>query len=488
MQYFNKSNNEINFIKDKLRSEYIPTVRLFNSNYNIQPESSNTGSRLGVTENLISNQNNYNYFNGETIILNNTIQRCGKDDSGIVKNYFVDRYEFGKFYPNLTTNYISNKDFYDTELHEYLGRYLRAYRDFYRIDVMNFYNCFSNRFISSYSLPVGVFNPPYMLRPTDSSQQPILAGFNESGMFRDNEKLQLSISVGKYDSNYKVIAFPILFDTEYRVKFYTDYVGKVEYQAVWFNGEYPLGAVEVREGENSSETMNFEPITHTESVNSVFTLKIGSKNAVEYSDGKPVLGNQLQNALSKQKLLYLFLKFSSQIDCPIVVLEEPKFTYAINNELENLPITEHEQVAYSDVLLEYLTGAVISPADTVHKNVHRIQRKIIQKNFLNKYGVGGPNYVGVDIANYKFANGVFDEGMHQIIYKAFFNLGEPFTVGWQPVSNPGSGNEKEEKSNISYKPIYKIKQGPPIPNFIGYVDKNVEDLIMSVEDDSLDNI
>ena len=73
--------------------------------------------------------------------------------------------------------------------------------------------------------------------------------------------------------------------------------------------------------------------------------------------------------------------------------------------------------------------------------------------------------MGADVPNYKFANGIFDEGMQKIIYKAFFNVGIPETI--------------EGTSKTFYPKGYE-----KIPNFIGLVDKNVEDLIMAVPDDS----
>lgn len=484
MQYFNRSNGEVDFIKDKLKSEYIPTVRVFNSEINIQPEFK-ISSDL-ITENnpqdVISNENNYKYFKDENIIYNNTIQVC-KEENNIVVPKYIKRYNFGKFYPNITTNFISNKNYYDSDLHEYLGRYLRAYRDFYGIDVMNFYNCFSNRFISSYTLPIRLYEIPYSL----TTKNPNPAALS------DNEKIKLGLGGNRNDPQYKLIAFPILFDTEYTIKFYTTNVNEVQYQAVWFNGETPLGAVEIEDGINSGDEINIDnvnPKIYIEQMVSTFTIKIGSRSAIElyyeeskveneYNKGNLIVeygtDRTIKNAISKQKNLYIFMKFPSSFSSPIVVLEQPKFTHALNNELLDLPTTENEQVAFSDTLLEYLTNSVISPADPIHKNTYRIQQKLLQNNFYKKYGVGGPNYEGVDIPNYKFSNGIFDAGVHQIIYKAFFD------VGIAKIKNE-EGREIPVKDGTvnSYYP----KGYEKLPNFIGFVDKNVEDLILTVPDDN----
>ena len=477
MQYFNTSNSEIDFIKDKLRSEYIPTVRMFNSEINLQPESKTSSLSDEIdSENVISNENNYQFFDNENIIYNDTIQVCKEDNLGNINHKYIRKYTFGKFYPNITTNFISNKNYYSSELHEYLGRYLRAYRDYYKIDLMNFYNCFSNRFISSYTLPVNLYETPYSL--TTKNPKP--------SAMDDNEKVKLGLGGNRRDTQYKLTAFPILFDTKYTVKFYTSSISDIQYQAVWFNGESPLGAVEIdKENFNPEDIKTLKPKIYTEQITSTFTICIGSKDAVEIFYGEDENYNRnstlsieygtertIKNALSKQKNLYIFMMFPATISDPIVVLEQPKFNYALNNELLNLNVLEKEQVAFSDTLLEYLTGSAITPADDIHKNIHRIQNKIIQKNFNKKYGVGGPDYsIDADTPNYQFANGIFDEGLHKIIYKAFFDVGVAKNAVGDPVANGTEG--------ATYPKGYN-----KIPNFMGYIDKNVEDLIMAVPDDN----
>lgn len=464
MQYFNRSNSEVDFIKDKLRSQYIPTVRVFSSKANIQPIPKNSAYSIELDDDVITNEAGEQYFDGESIIYDNTIQTCSADENNqLVKLNYKNKYVFGKFYPNISTNYISNKGYYDSDLHEYLGRYLRAYRDFTGIDVMNFYNCFSNRYISSYTLPIDPIVMPQALtskkpNPTPSTEEEL----SQLGAVKKN----------KTTSAYKLIAFPILFDTKYSIKFYADYVGEIEYQAVWFNGESPLGAVEMQQknpSEPLSQPSDVEAITHKVFVSSTISICIGSKDAKrcyykEQDNGSTVLTiEQDPNAISKQRLLYLFIKFSSTLNAPIVVLEQPKFTYAINNELMDLSTTNKEQIAFSDVLLEYLTDSVITPDDTIHQNVHRIQKKILSSSFKALYGVGGPDCDGADIPNYKMSSGVFDQGLHNIIYKAFFNLGCP-----------------QEEDGVVYYP----KGTEKVSNFLGFVDKNIEELIMRVPDDN----
>ena len=523
MQYFNYSNSEVEYIKDKLRTEYIPTVRFFNTDVTMQPPP--TKSRVwtgGNTPPTISTLDNMPIvYPGETIIKNNTIQ-IGVSDNN--KTKYIGRCEFGKWHKNITTNYVSNKSYYDSDLHENFGRYLRAYRDYYKIDVMNFYNCFSNRYINTFLLPF-----------VDYSQQLV-----------------------PFDDNYKLVAFPIMYDTVYHIIFNATAVGKVTFQAIYFNGEVPIRAAEIISRGGGGVQVTNSAVTYTETVNKDVYVCIGSETDT-YGDIATSLGeDNVETRLSKQRLLYLFMQFSSSVDGQIVVLEQPKFTYAINNELLNLSIGENEQVAFSDTLLEYITGSVVSPATEIGENVERIQNKLLQNNFYKTYLVGGPSYVGVEIPNYKFSKGVFDDGMHQIIYKAFFDVGDSFltnetyrvattgtieikidsnytyngkeyvsitkqkledgavitsayiqSVGDNSIncilnfSNNeltilSTSDEIPKSKNISVIVVYTIgkevngtgnvlisptKKGEKIPNFIGFVDKNVEELIMNVPDD-----
>lgn len=397
MQYFNVSNSEVEFISDILRTNYIPTIRIFNSHKRIQPIATVSWVTDGLTEklvteipeivtseqlpmNAIADLEDVPLFQGESIILDDTIRVIDKNREPIVKRY-IDRYEFGKRYPNITTNYINNKFYYSSDLHERLGRYLRAYRDYYGVDVMNFYNCFSNRYFTTFSLPI-----------------------NRSIKGNPAEDVILTA----YDSNYKLIAFPILFDTQYRVKFYGDKsITGVKYQAAYFNGEVPLGAVEI---ENNLAKVHDAP------PGPEFTITIGSKQGDDDTE------EDLEDRLSRQNLLYLFLQYPATADGPLVILEQAKFTNAVNNELLNLPqtiINKKQQVAFSDTLLEYLTGNAISPASKTHRSIHKIQQVMANPKFKLAYGRQLEDYT----------SGVFDEKTQRFIYNTFFKTGLSNFIG-----------------------------------------------------------
>ena len=102
--------------------------------------------------------------------------------------YFIkhEPYIFGEFYNGLTTTYKSNTLGYDSETHYYLGEYLRAYKAYYDIDLMPFYNCFSNEYINYVYLNKGELTNQIKLEET-------------------------------YNQNYTVISVPIKFCQTYTI-------------------------------------------------------------------------------------------------------------------------------------------------------------------------------------------------------------------------------------------------------------------------------
>lgn len=58
----------------------------------------------------------------------------------------LGEYTMNEYNPAYTYRYVSTDNFYDSETHEQLGKYLRVYRDQTNINLLPFYNCFSNRY------------------------------------------------------------------------------------------------------------------------------------------------------------------------------------------------------------------------------------------------------------------------------------------------------------------------------------------------------
>ena len=88
------------------------------------------------------------------------VDKCIKENARFYENgTYINAYDhfftiyqpyvFGKDYPGITTKYVSNSDTYDSKTHEYLGQYLRTYKAVYDINLMPFYNIFSNEYVTN---------------------------------------------------------------------------------------------------------------------------------------------------------------------------------------------------------------------------------------------------------------------------------------------------------------------------------------------------
>ena len=126
-QKYNDDNIISKFIKELLRTTEVPTIQVWKPG---KP--------------LIQG---FMYVTKEYIVEALQDFMPTKDDLGPQSasdsSYFkiIKPYVEGMHYNGITSNYISNTPSYDAETHEYLGNYLRMYRDLHGIDLMPYYNC-----------------------------------------------------------------------------------------------------------------------------------------------------------------------------------------------------------------------------------------------------------------------------------------------------------------------------------------------------------
>ena len=81
-------------------------------------------------------------YDGSVYVKDLGIYRCVEGELVKLSDYY-----FNKPVLNLTTNMSITKSYYGSDIHEYLGNYLRFLRDYKHINLMSLYNCFSNRVI-----------------------------------------------------------------------------------------------------------------------------------------------------------------------------------------------------------------------------------------------------------------------------------------------------------------------------------------------------
>jgi hypothetical protein len=106
-------------------------------------------------------------------------------------------YMEGESIIGLTKTLKSYGNTYDRKTHEYLGEYLRFVRDYYNVNLMSLYNCFSNRIINN------------LYFSADATS----IGFKQNDGTTKIQKYP-KLEFSSYDSRYKIYALPVkLFST-----------------------------------------------------------------------------------------------------------------------------------------------------------------------------------------------------------------------------------------------------------------------------------
>jgi hypothetical protein len=158
---FSFNNNHIftGYLKQLLGSTYIPNCKIYKKEYAKYCEK-NGKEDPRILESFDS-QGTYRGASNITYLKNKELLtyfwKDPKDPSN--NNPFWKRgtnlqYIDNSFIPGLTKVLKSTGDTYDTKTHEYLGDYLRFIRDYYDINLMSLYNCFSNRIINNIFLKI----------------------------------------------------------------------------------------------------------------------------------------------------------------------------------------------------------------------------------------------------------------------------------------------------------------------------------------------
>lgn len=289
----------------------------------------------------------------------------------------VGHYSFGKYYPKFTEKFLSDNLYYDVATHKQLGHYLRAYRDCYNIDLMPFYNCWCDEYISNYFV----------------GANGIVEGDN---------------------SAYKVAMVPIKFNRKYTIA--ADSSSAVMIAPIYQENNQLIpawsGSISFDLTQDLCSRDNCANV-HKElscSFKRPFTVEISNKEGQH-------------NAIIHQRnerYLYLLIQFMSTVDTTLVVLEGDYTDMSCNeiynfekyldveydnetvreqnvitpveldrmmlSELDLLQLSSKEQRPYSNRLVEYLLNNVITSRDDLALDI-----KIAQRNRMLQTGIWDNN-------------------------------------------------------------------------------------------------
>lgn len=225
--------------------------------------------------------------------------------------------------------------FYDSKVHEWLGRYLRAYRDMVGVNLMPFYNCFSGVYTSRFTLiPIDYVNK-YTNEGITSSVVGSKISVYESEQSYDEYSQGTEEFNAKYveQSSYKILQIPIKLNRTYTIA--VDCDSTVRVAPAFINHGHlvkvKLGTTELSLTDiiidNKDEQGVISPIS-IEKTNTVFTkpftIFINNKNQ-SIVDGiitKDDIGITYEQLLQRyEKYLYLLIQLPRDNTSSVVVLE-----------------------------------------------------------------------------------------------------------------------------------------------------------------------
>lgn len=273
------------------------------------------------------------------------------------------------FDTHLFDRFVSNTSYYDSDTHVALGQHLRYLRAVEGLNLMPYYNCYSGLMLTDIELAA-----------------------------QDKLVTVSRVSVTKY----KVVAVPIKLGKSYTIAVDCPtpvYMRAVIHDTNRFIAESELDE-QIREdlgasGKQFSRLRFSDPVTYT---------------------FEPSLNSLKLSHLSKD--LYLVIQLPQNNTSSIVVLEDMNIVDGIHCDKQSVRIRDSIKpalleknyfmsFAFSDRLVEYLLGNVVSEQDAVHENIEKIQHAL-----ANKY----PSYKSAFITGRK-RYGIFDEDLPRYIQK-----------------------------------------------------------------------
>ena len=344
MYHFNENNIVTGYIKEFLHNFELPICPVFIN---------------GKTE--VYSNTNYIY-NHSVVFTNDNIP----DNTYSLNNNYkiVQSYVFGQPILNLTKRLKLNSILYDTYTHEYLGDYLRFYRDYTGIDLMMLYNCFSNRMAENFEY-------------YDTSDS------DNKSVFRAS------------DTNYKIYLVPIKFDKKYLIGIDSDV--KVEMVCGLVDGNVQVTSINTDNlyyhSYKSFNSMSFhQPIIYDTSFNGYgldadlrgmetclkLCIKLPAVNRssisiIEVSQPSEFFTQTVDGNIAEMVPNLLDVEDIEEIEYP--------------SKLSLFKVNDGVSYPFADRLLEYLFGQAITSDETIGDNIERVRVQLSSSQQAEKNGV-----------------------------------------------------------------------------------------------------
>ena len=409
MIQFNSDHIIVGQIKQLLAEFNLPTYRVYTLKNSLYHAQTNTEKDIiesipleNITQNdtILDSQKHIRYID---YIKDDKIQRYYNGTwHDTLKKYYYNKKEL-----NYTKNLKIQNNIYDAYTHEYLGNYLRFQRDYNNLNLMPFYNCFSNTLVPNlnynwvtpkgvkvsfyssdtrfkiYMLPVKLFQE-YTIAIDCADGLELCCGVY--GQYQDTRVKLKSIPGFTYKKiNSASFSSPFLYSELTNL-----------YQAISLDSAAELATIE-------QDLKLFIKLP----ANNTSTIVILEGNYIGWND-KYVEGNTVDstkidnpinftgNLIKKNKIVNNYEEdltyhpdMNSRIWTPIT-------------PLQLLQMNTGQQYPFSNRLTEFLTGNMITNIDQVSDNIKRIQT--IMKENGNNITVDGLWSQKMQMILYDFVN------------------------------------------------------------------------------------
>lgn len=435
------------------------------------------------------------------------------------------QYIENSFIPGLTRALKSAGDTYDTKTHEYLGEFLRFVRDYYDVNLMSMYNCFSNRIINNiflkidpqtellagnspcpkiefssydpryciYAVPVKLFEN-YTIAIDCAQSIELFCGFygtvlDLSDKKGDNRSLELiKATYRKY--NHTRFRQPFLYDA-LDAKYWTagDAVATVHRKNQTAEKKF-LKSSEVTRWDIANREHDLKlfikvPSTCSSSItilegdyrgynDSLYVpapVRVGNKAGVTWN----FIQNKWINNFQSKDTTYSFSVFvpaktenEEDTFVPASGIYTNEDIPDINNrpfkpigKLQLLALNTGESYPFADRLVEYLTGSAITSEDEIKDNIKRVQ-KVMNQN-----------------GHFFELNGIWEPKMQKILYDAAIISGPIISQKTQVDAVVDGKPTKLEKTILVDKrqgkhPRLGHNRKSDVYDILGYADRDLE--------------
>lgn len=445
MKKFNTSDLFTGYLKQLLHDFNLPKIKVYTKKHReyFNKHNEESAEILSTSQNTDLNVRHFPYLKDGQIqeYINNKWYNISTKVAAAPKFY-----TYGQKILNYTKNLKINSNVYDSYTHEYLGDYLRFQRDYYDLNLMSLYNCFSNRACDKLNLKWYLNNNTEVVFNTDDtnykiymlpvklfqtytiaidSSQPIELCCGIYGDYQDTREKFNSIPQYTYKKiSHSIFSQPFIFDL---LDYTNDRKVNTLIESLTENDKIELA-------QNECDLKLFIKIP----VNNTSTIVVLEGNYIGWND-------RSETWVERNNKKYFEVKSNKSVLNLDFINNDTKLN--LISPLQLLQFNTNEQHPFADRLIEYLIGNVISNTEEeIYDNVRRAQKALYDNN---KYMIRVP--------------GAWDYEMNKLFYEYMTSRNLDFETDHDLLGYVDKDVEKyyksrtKDKSKVSYVSLSNIE-------------------------------